>query len=93
MWEVLREVLTAEHTMEGSAPMMEPLREEEEEEEGKGEGQGVEEDKRKGSSATIDLAPWQVPSRLRCSGLCPRGPGFSSRSKASKWLGVGCPLA
>ena len=43
----------AEHTVEGSAPMVKPLKEEEEEE----GGEGVEEDKRRGSSTTGDLVP------------------------------------
>ena len=51
---LVAEMLVAEHAVEASAPTMEPLGEEKEEEEG---GEGMEEDRRKGSSSTSDMAP------------------------------------
>ena len=69
MWEALWEVLVVEHTMEGGAPVVEPLREEEEEEEG---GKGVEEDWR-GSSSTSGLALLWAPAP---EWVMPMGPWF-----------------
>ena len=60
LWEVLVaemlavEVLVAEHAIEGSVLVLELLGEEEKEKEG---GEGMDEDKRKGSSATSNLVP------------------------------------
>ena len=74
-WEVLGEVLVVEvlvveHAVEVSAPVVEPLGEKEEEEEG---GEGMQEDKKKGSSFTSDIAPRQVPVLQQAM---PVGPGF-----------------
>ena len=48
-WEVLQEVLAAEHAMEGRVAAEEPLMEE------------GEEDQRRGSSSAGGLVPWQAP--------------------------------
>ena len=58
---MLWEVLVAEHTIEGGAPTVEPLREEEEE------------DQRRGSSSAGGLVPWRVPV---LEWAMPMGPGF-----------------
>ena len=49
------------HTMEVSATMVEPMREDEEEEEEE-EGEGMGEYRRKASSSTEHLAPRQAPA-------------------------------
>ena len=58
MQEALQEVLAVEHTVEVSVPAVEPMGEEKEE---KKEGEGMEEDRRRGSSSTGNLAPRLVP--------------------------------
>ena len=56
---MMQELHAAVHTMEVSAPAVEPMREDEEEER-RGRVWGG---RRKGSSSTDDLAPRQVPAR------------------------------
>ena len=57
-WEEMLELHAVGHAMGASAPVAEPMREDEEEE---GEGEGVEEDRRRGSSSTDNLALGRAP--------------------------------